>query len=125
MRLRVLPEIYSVCRLEPEASIPSWAKGQFVSITYTQQELSIVCTAQHVPQSIHSEGPWRILEVAGPLEFSMVGVLANLSQVLAQANISIFVISTFDTDYVLVKKEHLEVAIQALRQAGHQISLAI
>ena len=122
MTLTVWGEHYAICRLEPASSIPVWPKGHFVSITYTQQELSIVCLEQHVPKEIHHEGRWRILEVEGPMDLSIVGVLASLTQPLAKAGINLFAISTFDTDYLLVKEDKLEAAKQALTQAGHNIN---
>ncbi len=121
MNLTVWDERYAICRLAPALAIPPWAQGNFVSITYTKHELSIVCLEQHVPKDIHHEGSWRILEVEGPMDLSIVGVLASLTQSLAQAGINLFALSTFDTDYLLVKEDKLEAAKQALTQAGHTI----
>jgi uncharacterized protein len=121
MKLTVHPEHYAICRLHPDDPLPIWVRGNFISMTRTPKELSIVCPQHYVPKDIQHEGPWRILEVEGPLAFSMVGVLATLTQTLAQADLSLFTISTFDTDYLLVKEEKLELAKKALLQDGHFI----
>jgi uncharacterized protein len=123
MRLTLLPDSYAVCRLDPDASLPEWAKGQFVSITRTLQELSVVCPEQHVPENSRHEGSWKIFEVEGPMDLSLVGVLASLTHPLAKANINLFAMSTFDTDYLLVKEERLEDAKDALLLAGHSVTL--
>ncbi|MFL6275868.1 MAG: ACT domain-containing protein [Blastocatellia bacterium] len=121
-KLTLLPDKLAICRLSPDAAIPRWALGSdFYSITRTADELSIVCHQTDIPDDVQSEGDWRCLKVHGPLAFSMVGVMASLTAPLAAAGISIFVISTFDTDYLLVKQAHLESAIAALSTAGHSI----
>ena len=119
--LEVLPGSMAICRLDANADVPNWAIGDVVSITRTPDELSIVCFEDNVPQNIQSETGWRCLRVAGPLDFSMVGVIASLTSTLAKANISVFVISTFDTDYLLVKKSDLKAAVESLGEAGHVI----
>ncbi len=93
-----------------------------LSITRTSDELSIVCSQENVPENVTSESGWRCLRVVGPLEFSMVGVIASLTGLLATANISVFVISTFDTDLVLVKQADLKAATKSLTAAGHVVS---
>ena len=123
LRLRVGPDTFAICRLDVSAPIPDWATaGAIFSITRTAEELSIVCEQALVPNDIRSERDWRCLQVAGPLPFAMVGVLASLAQPLAEAKISVFAVSTFDTDYLLVKALHLAQAIEALQQFGHAIS---
>ncbi len=122
LTLQVLPGMFSVCRLDPVASIPSWAlSGAFFSITHTDNEVSIVCLQEVVPAGIPCESGWRCLKVKGPLDFSLIGVLASLAVPLMEAGISLFAVSTFDTDYLLVRAERLEDAVEALRCAGHQI----
>jgi hypothetical protein len=116
--LRLLPHRYAVCRLAADADVPA----AFFSVTRTPDELSVVCAEEDVPEDTKSEGGWRIFQVAGPLEFSLTGVLAAIAAPLASASVSIFAISTFDTDYVLVKEENLARAVQALRGAGHRVS---
>lgn len=114
---------FAVCRLSSDALIPSWATaGPFFSITRTPDELSVVCGESAVPEGVACERGWRGLRVAGALPFTAVGVLASLTAPLAGAGISVFPVSTFDTDYLLVKEAGLERAIAALRQAGHSIT---
>ena len=122
LRLTVLPEPLAVCRLAADDAFPAWlpARG-FVSVTRTSEELSVVCAADAVPAGVRCEPDWRALAVAGPLDFGLTGILASLATPLAEAGISIFAISTFDTDYVLVKAERLGDAVDALRRAGHRI----
>jgi hypothetical protein len=111
---------FAVCRLEADAPIPSWATvGEFFSITRTADELSVVCRADTAPEGIRSEPGWRCLRVAGTLPFAIVGVLASITVALADNAIPVFAVSTFDTDYVLVKEQHLAVAVAALRERGH------
>lgn len=122
LALLLSQESLAICRLPADATVPPWAfEGDFVSITRTSEELAIVCLDGTVPASVRRERPWRRLSVRGPLEFSLVGVLASIAAPLAQAGISLFVVSTFDTDHVLVKQSDLERACAALRDAGHTI----
>jgi hypothetical protein len=102
--------------------MPSWAAGEFVSITRTTDELSIVCRASAVPDEVVCERVWVCLRVAGAMPFTAVGVLASLTAPLAEAGISLFAISTFDTDYLLVKAPDFNAAADALRRYGHTIS---
>jgi hypothetical protein len=111
-----------VVRLAADAPLPGWAlAGEFVSLTRTRDELSVVCEERLVPAPLNREGAWRALKVEGPLDFAMVGVLASIASPLASAGVSIFTISTFDTDYVLVKDDRLATALEALRSAGHVV----
>jgi hypothetical protein len=120
--LSVLAGTFAVCRLEPGGVLPAWATtGTFSSITRTTEELSIVCDQGVVPDGVRCERDWRCLKLAGPIPFSMVGVLASLVSPLGEAGISVFAISTFDTDYVLVKEGGFEQVVEALRQAGHTV----
>jgi hypothetical protein len=113
---------YAVVKLDRNAAIPPWAtSGDFVSITRTMDELSIVCSESMVTDQCTSERGWRCFRVAGQIAFSTVGVLASLTDPLARAGISLFAISTFDTDYLLVKRIDLDRAIAVLRQYGHSI----
>jgi hypothetical protein len=121
LELQILAGAYAVSRLSADASVPEWAQGELVSLTRTPDELSVVSPAEAVPESIKSERGWRALRVAGPLDFSLVGILAELSGVLAQAEIPIFALSTFDTDYLLVGDRDLERAVRALKSAGHRL----
>ncbi|HJQ24111.1 MAG TPA: ACT domain-containing protein [Blastocatellia bacterium] len=123
LTLNLLPDTLAICRLSPDAEVPDWAlAADFYSITRTADELSIVCHQRNVPNDVQHEGDWRCLKVQGPLPFSMIGVMASLAVPLADAGISLFVISTFDTDYLLVKQDTLQAASAALRRAGHSIT---
>ncbi len=123
LKLFVLPESCAVCRLAADSPVPPWADcGGFASITRTAEELSIVCDVARVPAGVRREGGWRCLKVEGPLDFAMVGVLASLVAPLADAGVSVFAISTFDTDYLFVREGDLVAATAALRRAGHQVS---
>jgi hypothetical protein len=122
LNLSVLEDKLSVCQLGPSVGIPTWAQqGKFYSISRTEDELSIVCSQDNVPDGIKCDSNWRALKVEGPLDFSLIGILASLANTLANVEISIFAISTYDTDYLLVKEDKLERAIEALQEAGHQV----
>jgi hypothetical protein len=121
MTMALLNGGYAVSRLDPGCAIPRWATGSFVSITHTHEELSIVCPEDNVPDGVEAERARCGLAVAGRLDFSLVGVLSSLLGPLAWAGIPVFVTSTFDTDYLFVKQERLEQALEVLRQAGHEI----
>lgn len=121
MKLVLLSQQLAVCRLSPQNDIPSWALQQrsLLSITYTHDELSIICHASSVPIDVQSEKYWQAIKVQGPLDFSLTGVLSSLATPLAAENIPIFVISTFDTDYILVKEQSVEHARVVLERQGH------
>jgi len=122
LTLSLLPDDYSICRLAPEADIPPWAlAGDFFSITRTREELSLVCSQEVVPDGVQSEKGWRCIMVRGPLDFSITGILASLTTSLAEVGISIFAISTFDTDYLMVKADNLKRAVLKLKEAGHNV----
>ena len=121
--LEVLPERLAVCRLSPGEKVPSWAfESRFFSVTRTERELSIVCGEASVPSGTAAERGFRALEVQGPLDFSLTGILASLLDPLAEAGISVFALSTYDTDYVLVRQEALSRAVAALRGASHRVA---
>lgn len=119
--LDVAPQPLAVCRLDPMVTVPDWVAGDLVSVTRTTEELSIVCAADAVPIGTRVEGPFRALAVRGPLDFALTGVLASLAMPLAEAGVPIFVLSTFDTDLVLVPGDRIEAAITALTDAGHHV----
>jgi hypothetical protein len=118
----LLPDLYGVCRLGQGASFPEWATGEFVSITRTSDELSVICLEKLIPDAVRCERGWRSLRVAGSMEFSLIGVVASFVKPLAEAGISVFVISTFDTDYLLVKENDLANVVSALHAAGHSVT---
>ncbi len=122
LTLSLLPDVLTVCRLPADAALPEWATSSpWHSITRTTEEVSIVCLARHSPANAQQVTGWRALQVKGPLDFALIGILASLSTTLAQAGVSIFAISTYDTDYVLVQGSQLDAAILALTQAGHTV----
>jgi hypothetical protein len=122
LTLTLLPDTLAVCRLDADATVPPWATvGNFFSITRTAEELSIVCLQSAIPDGIKCERDWRCLKLAGPIPFTTAGVLASLVQPLAEAGVSVFAISTFDTDYLLVKAVDLQPAIDALGPRGHSL----
>ena len=124
LNLEVLQGIYCICKKFPSHLINDIQyKSDFFSLTKTADEVSIVCNQGVIPtdMQIDLEKDWNILKVVGPLDFSLVGILSNLSSLLTQASISIFVLSTYDTDYILVRKSSLSEAINALKKGGHTV----
>ncbi len=122
MTLAVHPQLYTIHSFSPDTMLnPDVLRQPMFFIGKTKDELSVVVPAALVLDSLEQERDWRCLEVVGPLGFSMTGILASVSTTLANAQVSIFAISTFDTDYVLVKKEKLELAIGALKKNNYQI----
>ncbi|MBC8258569.1 MAG: ACT domain-containing protein [SAR324 cluster bacterium] len=119
--LTVLKETYTIHKLERNTTLPEvLTECEFYSLSKTQQELSLVCSEQIFIQSENSSSDWKCLKVAGPLDFNLTGILAGLSDTLAKAKISIFAISTFNTDYILIQKQDLEAAQTALISQGYQ-----
>jgi len=117
LTLRVLPGELTITKIPPESPIPSWldlSALPLASVTHTEKELSIICPSSSVPTGLNSETGWRALRVEDKLEFSAVGILAAILNPLAAAGISILSISTFDTDYILVRSSALEQAKSAL-----------
>jgi len=122
LRLILVDGTFAICRFEPDTLVPPWVTvGNFFSFTRTADELSIVCRQEGIPEGINCELGWRSLRVAGTMPFSVVGVLASLTAPLAEAGLSAFAISTFDTDYLLVKADDLERAVDVLGRRGHTI----
>jgi hypothetical protein len=121
--LRVLPGALAIARLEPGAPVPEWAApaGALHAVMRTAEETSVVCAGDAVPDGVRAERGFRALQVGGPLEFGLTGVLAALAVPLAEAGVPIFALSTYDTDYVLVRGDRLADAIAALRAAGHGV----
>ncbi len=122
LTLAVHPQLYSIHSFPPDTSLDKRIFEQAIYfIGKTQDELSVVVPVELALDNVEQESDWRCFEVVGPLGFSMTGILAKVSATLAEAKISIFAISTFDTDYILVKKNKLEQAIQSLRKNHYQI----
>jgi hypothetical protein len=122
VKLHTLDELYAIVRLEPDAELPDWVQsGHFWSATRSESELSVVCREEDVPTDASAERGWCALELAGPLDFSLSGVVAALVTPLAEAAVPIFVISTFETDYLFVRERDLERSVDALAEAGHSV----
>jgi hypothetical protein len=122
--LALLAPPLAICRLAPGASLPEWATrdSEFLTVSRTADELSITTVAAHVPSTVQCERDYRAFRVKGPLPLNLVGILASMANPLAEAGISIFAISTYDTDYVLVKGAALDSAVAVLRRVGHTVS---
>lgn len=122
LRIAILPHRLAVCRLAPDAPLPSWMAGPFTSVTRTDEELSIVCDDDAVPADVRAERGWRAVRVLGPIPFEVTGVAAALVSPLAAAGISVFLLATFDTDYLLLQEAVFARAVEILRAAGHEIN---
>lgn len=119
--LSVLEDIFAIHSLSEDSSIPAVVlSSDFYFIGKTNDELSLVVKQSLDIEAIETDKDWRVLEVLGPLNLSMIGIMAQISQCLAQAEVSIFVVSTFETDYILVKNLQLETAVSALASAGYE-----
>jgi hypothetical protein len=122
VKLHTLDELYAIVRLEPDAELPEWVRGgHFWSVTRSENELSVVCREEDVPTDASAERGWCALELAGPLDFSLTGVVAALVTPLADAAVPILVLSTFETDYLFVRERDLERSVDALAEAGHSV----
>ena len=120
LKISLLPEQYGVCRCDSITSLDGLlpADGEFYSVTRTAEEVSLVCREDLLPAGFPVEKNFRLFKVEGPLDFSLTGILATLLQPLADAGIAVFTISTYDTDYLLIKAERLSAAISALSKAA-------
>ncbi len=121
LTLSVLPDVFAVCQLPPTIPTPDWVTGSLVVIARTAEELSIVCQESAVPLGIPREGGLRALRIEGTLDFSLTGILAGISTALAAVGITIFAISTYNTDYLLVRQASLERALRALSLEGYHL----
>ncbi len=122
LSMRILADRMAVCRFEPSAPLPDWIdQPGFYSITRTAEALSVVCSAERVPPGTESETGWRCFQLLGPFNFSEIGIIYSLTQPLAESGVSVFVISTFDTDYLMVKENNLAKAIDVLTAEGHRV----
>jgi hypothetical protein len=120
--LTTLEGRFAVCRLPADVELPDWAAaGALTSITRTAEELSITCAEDAVPAGVTAEPGWRCLKVAGPLDLALTGIASALTAPLAEAEVSVSVIATYDTDYLLVKEDRLADAVAALERAGHSV----
>ena len=123
MKLEAVGVRLAVCRLDAGSDVPPWVdqSREFTSVTRTIDELSVVCSREYVPEGVPMEGPWRAFKVKGPIVMTLIGVVAALANPLADSGISIFALSTFDTDYVLVHEPDFDAAVNALTRAGHVV----
>jgi len=122
LTLRVTEQRLAICRLPRGAALPERAQcSAFFSLTCTPEETSLVCSESDTPPDAACSLGWRRLQVLGPLDLSLIGVLAGLAAALASAGVSIFALSTYDTDHLLVREEQLAAAVAALRQAGYRV----
>ena len=125
LQIDVLEGVLAIARLDPLAATPEWATGgPLCVVARTAEELSVVCPEDRIPAHVRHESGFRAFMVRGPLDFGMTGVIGALSGPLARAGIPIFVMSTFDTDYVLVRTRQLPQAAQVLKDAGHEVFTA-
>jgi len=122
LTLIILAETFAISKLDKGTPVPNWASsGGWWSVTRTDDELSIVCPEAQVPADVIANRGWKCLKVVGPLDLALTGMLASLLESMAKARISAFSVSTFDTDYLLVKTENLAATASLLSFAGHQI----
>ncbi len=126
LQLTVLPEEFSVCRFPSNEAIPEWATtSKLFCVMRTAEELSMVCPTDTVPSELPSGSKvttgWRAFKLHGPFAFEVTGILASVLSPLAEAGVSIFALSTYDTDYVLVRENQLDKAVSALHAAGHSV----
>lgn len=125
LTLEALAERLAVCKLAPDAPAPAISlHSALVSLTVTPHEISLVCPEEEAPKDAEVVSGWRALRVVGVLDFSLIGILASLTHTLADAGISVFAVSTYTTDYILVNDAALERAVAALRAAGHRVQVA-
>ncbi|MCP4393274.1 MAG: ACT domain-containing protein [Alphaproteobacteria bacterium] len=123
LQLSLLKEHLAICRLGASFAIPDWAKAdEFLSITKTADELSIICNEANVPDYVVCDKGYRALKFEGPFDFSMTGILIAIANPLAEAEIPVLALATYDTDYILIKKDVTEAAINAIVSAGHKVS---
>lgn len=126
LTLSIMDSMFGIYRLDPGSEIPAWAyEGSFISITRTPEELSVVCPESsipaNIPEKVRAERGWKCLKVEGPLDFGLTGILAGISRVLADHGISIFAVSTYDTEYLLLRENDLKYAVRALEEADYEI----
>ncbi|MGH3741193.1 MAG: ACT domain-containing protein [Micromonosporaceae bacterium] len=121
--LDLLPEPYAILRLPPGSPLPKQLPGEggVVAVTWTPDEVSIVCPADRAPEEPQSESLWRCLRVVGIMELTLTGILNSLTNPLAEARVNICAFSTHDTDYLLVPEVRLSEAVAALSEAGHRV----
>ncbi len=122
MQLIIAARDLAICRLPAGSELPGWVRERttLVSVTWTTEELSIVCPAYLVPPGVRCERGWAALKVVGPLDFALTGILASLLAPLAAQAIPVFALSTFDTDYILVREAQVSQVQAVLVHQGHE-----
>ncbi len=116
--LQTHPEIYTICKLPPHAPLPIWLTTEgnsFFSLTKTNEELSIVCELAIVPEEMNDQKSWRMFKIKGQMDFDLTGILKQVLDPLAESNIGIFAVSTYDTDYILVQEKDFDKATEVLK----------
>lgn len=122
VNISICDGLFTVCRLAPGDELPAWsATSDFISVTRSPDELSIVCCQHLVPQEIQCSRNWRLMRIDGDLDLQMIGVLSGLLAPLARAGVSVFVLSTYDTDYFMVPAQVLGQAAEVLKEEGHRV----
>jgi hypothetical protein len=122
LRFSLVPGSFAVCRLAPGAGIPAWAtRGEVFSVTRSPEELSILCAADAVPPFVQAERNWLCLRLHGPFPLTESGVLASFIAPLAEADVSVLAVSTYDTDYVFIREDSW-IALAALQAVGHELA---
>jgi uncharacterized protein len=123
LQLIILKNTFAIYRFNPDVEVPGWVSGSaFFSVTKSPDELSVVCEQRENNTGATAvSGDWKAMKIAGPLDLSLVGIIAEVSRILKESNISIFSISTYETDYVLIKSRDINKAIESLKTNGHQI----
>lgn len=120
--LSLLKEVYAICRLDKNTTIPEWAlRGEFFSVSRTPDELSIVCEQDSVPPGIDYESDWRCLKIESPFEFDLTGMISSVAVSLAEEQVDMFVVATQDSDYILVRQTDLDKSVSLLMQSGYRV----
>jgi uncharacterized protein len=124
LNLIVLKNLYAICKLDKDSSIPDWVnKSDFYSLTSTMDELSIVCNQAGIKPDANFlvDKDWRCLKIDSVLDLSLIGIIADISNIFKDNKIPIFTVSTYNTDYILVREQNLNTAIECLRVKGYKI----
>ncbi len=121
LKLKILDGLYAVCQVGENFKDFDLENKDFFSITKTEDEVSVVMLQDKIKSEIKAEKDWKILKIEGILDFSLIGILSKISSILAKNQISVFVISTFNTDYILIKEEKIEEAISILTQEEYEV----
>ena len=122
MKLQFLNSTFSVCRLGPDAAVPSWASGEFLAVVRTADELTVIAPSPVVPAGVTAEHDYGCFRVVGTIEFDVIGVISSISRVFAESTIPILTISTFDTDYFFVRRRDCDLARRLLMTAGYEFA---